>query len=1076
VKKLASILSSSVLLCAFSAIPLANASAAVEPVLKKGVIVESLIHNQEGEEAGIRPGDVLLAWSRGDAKGQINSPFDLPYVRMEQASRGPLRLIGFRGAQKRSWLIGSDLWGIWTHPNFQGELLSIYSQGQQLAQAGRLNEALDQWRAAAAIAENSGIPWLSPWLLSRAARAYSGQPEKRDDLYRQSIEQATKAGPEVRAELLRERAEGCQQLGDFVRLEQYHQEQLVELRKLDGETMAIANAMLSLAWVSHKLGDLAKAESYAREALTISQAEAPKSAATVVGLVSLGSLLQDEGDLTAATTCYQHALDSLERYFPTNDHLAQIRLAGIFGGFGGLADRRGEFGRARTYYQRALSAAERADGDNPESATIAEALDNLAEYLIDRGDLATAQSYSLRTLAIWRKLTPGGMPVSTSLRNLGKIARVRGDWAEANEYYQQALAIGERVAPQSGATRRFLVGLGYVARDSGDPVSAEAYFRKALAIMDKSDPNSLDHAETLADLAGVLYRQKKLDAATKTYQIAIAELEDKASGWDSIDEGGLEEGGSHYRAYRSAYYKEYVDLLVQQGQAKRAFEAMEGSRARTLFEMLSESRIDIHRGADSILLARERELRQLITTKSQYRIRLLTEKNTDELLSSLDREVSNLRDRHARLEADIRASNPGFAALTDPQPLNANQIQQLLDPETVLLEYSLGEERSYLWLVTDSSLAVYELPKRAEIESLARHFYRTLTARASRASADPEVNLASWTKADALSQKLASDLSQVLLGPVTDLIAGKRLLVVSDGALQYVPFAALPAPQNAKEPLIVEHEILNLPSASVLAEIRRASADRPRASREVAVLADPVFDPGDERVESGADKSTPRRSFIRSSQRVSRSASDVGLIGKRGFRLDRLVYSRHEAEVILAVTPRAKALEALDFQANRATALNPELARYRIVHFATHGFLDSKRPELSGLVLSLVNRQGKPQDGFLGLEDVYNMKLPVDMVVLSGCQTGLGEDISGEGLIGLTRGFMYAGASRVVASLWSVDDFTTSQLMAKFYRAMEREKMPPAAALRKAQIEMWRHTGWRAPYYWAAFQLQGEWR
>jgi CHAT domain-containing protein len=199
-------------------------------------------------------------------------------------------------------------------------------------------------------------------------------------------------------------------------------------------------------------------------------------------------------------------------------------------------------------------------------------------------------------------------------------------------------------------------------------------------------------------------------------------------------------------------------------------------------------------------------------------------------------------------------------------------------------------------------------------------------------------------------------------------------------------------------------------------------------------------------------------------------------VRRGGFYLQRLTYTRHEAEAILAVTPRGQTLEALDFQANRSMAISPELARYRIIHFATHGFLDSKHPELSGLVLSLVDRKGRPQDGFLGLEDVYNLKLPVDLVVLSGCRTGLGEEVSGEGLMGLTRGFMFAGASRVVASLWSVDDFTTAELMANFYRAMERDKMPPAAALRKAQIAIWKHTGWHPPYYWAAFQLQGEWK
>jgi len=167
---------------------------------------------------------------------------------------------------------------------------------------------------------------------------------------------------------------------------------------------------------------------------------------------------------------------------------------------------------------------------------------------------------------------------------------------------------------------------------------------------------------------------------------------------------------------------------------------------------------------------------------------------------------------------------------------------------------------------------------------------------------------------------------------------------------------------------------------------------------------------------------------------------------------------------------------ALDFEASRTVATSPALAKYRIVHFATHGILNNKHPELSGLVLSLVNKEGRAQDGFLKLQDIYNLKLPVDLVVLSGCQTGLGEQVDGEGLISLTRGFMYAGATRVVASLWNVSDMATASLMAEFYSAMEKDGMRPAAALRAAQIKMWKEKQWSSPYYWAAFQIQGEWQ
>ncbi len=166
----------------------------------------------------------------------------------------------------------------------------------------------------------------------------------------------------------------------------------------------------------------------------------------------------------------------------------------------------------------------------------------------------------------------------------------------------------------------------------------------------------------------------------------------------------------------------------------------------------------------------------------------------------------------------------------------------------------------------------------------------------------------------------------------------------------------------------------------------------------------------------------------------------------------------------------------MDFQASRTTVLSGDIGQYRYIHFATHGLLDSERPGLSALVFSMVDQQGKPQDGFLRANDIYNLKLPAELVVLSACQTGLGKDIKGEGLVGLTRGFMYAGAARVVVSLWNVNDKATAELMTKFYEKMLKQGQRPAAALRAAQVEMWKQKHWQSPYYWAAFTIQGEWR
>jgi CHAT domain-containing protein len=322
----------------------------------------------------------------------------------------------------------------------------------------------------------------------------------------------------------------------------------------------------------------------------------------------------------------------------------------------------------------------------------------------------------------------------------------------------------------------------------------------------------------------------------------------------------------------------------------------------------------------------------------------------------------------------------------------------------------------------------------------------------------------------------------MLLQPVAEQLGNKRLLVVSDGVLQYIPFAALPMPGTSNhEPLLVKHEIVNSPSASSLAVLRKDLNERKTPSKAIApsapakliaVFADPVFTSDDERLQ-GREEQAPHVPLDKSNvsdRALARAARETDVT------FNRLPFTRTEAEQILALVPATSRLQAVDFAANRATATSPELSQYRIVHFATHGILNSKQPELSGVVLSLVDEKGKSQNGFLRLHDVFNLNLPAELVVLSACQTGLGEAVKGEGLVGLTRGFMYAGAPRVVVSLWNVDDEATSQLMAKFYEKMLQDGVKPAAALRAAQLEMWQQKQWQAPFYWAAFTLQGEWR
>jgi CHAT domain-containing protein len=424
--------------------------------------------------------------------------------------------------------------------------------------------------------------------------------------------------------------------------------------------------------------------------------------------------------------------------------------------------------------------------------------------------------------------------------------------------------------------------------------------------------------------------------------------------------------------------------------------------------------------------------------------------------------------------------------------------KQILDPETLLLEYSLGEDRSFLWAVTSNSFHTYELPARAKLESAARLAYAQMSA--SQASGQG-------------MQGAALELSRTLLGPVAADLGKKRLVVVAEGALQYIPFAALPTPASATPanspagpgvPLVADHEIVSLPSASTVALLRRETEGRTPAVKLAVVLADPVFSKDDPRVgqtgggevsknpnqkasaaetsgraadsassaaSNSVSSSASNSDDIERAELSERSAKESGLPG-----FDRLRASRREAETIVELAGKNNAVEELDFDSSRETATSDALGQYRIIHIATHGLLNSRNPELSGLVFSLVDRQGKPQNGFLEAQDIYNLKLGADLVVLSACQTALGKEIRGEGLVGLTRAFMYAGVPRVVASLWKVPDQATTELMQKFYRGILQQGLQPAAALRAAQFAMWKEPRRSAPYYWAGFTLQGDWK
>jgi tetratricopeptide (TPR) repeat protein len=688
---------------------------------------------------------------------------------------------------------------------------------------------------------------------------------------------------------------------------------------------------------------------------------------------------------------------------------------------------------------------------------------------------------------------------SVVLSNIGSVYESSGETQEALEKYNEALSFKLLVGDRRGEAQT-LHNIGRVYRSLGQTQKALEKYNEALTIRRAVD-DRYGESDTLMGIARAELKLGNLTRARQIIEQAISIVESIRA---NIDRQELR---ASLFANKQKFYESYIDILMQMQSQNptAAFDALalkvsESARARSLLELLTESRADIRQGVDGSLLERERSLQQLLNAKAAAQFALLNRKHTPAQAVAFAKEIASLTTEYEELRAQIRARSPRYAALTQPQPLGLAEIQkQVLDPDTLLLEYSLGDDASYLFVVSPTSITWRQLPKRGEIEAATRRVRELLTAPQPQPGDTEAKYQARIKEARENYWPQAAELSRMLLGPAASQLVGKRLLIVADGALQYLPFGALPEPDTERQgdvetgrrgdremgrkgkprpvassprrpvvfiPLIVKHEIVHLPSASALAVLRRELAGRKPAAKTVAVLADPVFSADDARVKSGAKAATGAEAPLD----LTRAINDV-----RG-EMRRLLLTRDEAEAILSVTPRTGALEALDFRANRATATSDELSRYRIVHFATHGLLNSEHPELSGVVLSLVDERGQPQDGFLRLHEIFNLRLSAELVVLSACQTGLGKEVKGEGLVGLTRGFMYAGAARVVASLWQVDDAATAELMKRFYRRMLKDGMRPAAALRAAQVEMWKRPQWQSPFYWGGFVLQGEWK
>ncbi len=795
-------------------------------------------------------------------------------------------------------------------------------------------------------------------------------------------------------------------------------------------------------------------------------------------LNSLGSTYRELGEWQRAQEALEEAMKLSQRL---NDQEDIALTAMELGNFHNLL---GQPQKALDYFNQALPILQALHSRQFEAAT----LNNIGRTYYALGDKEQALSYHSRALPIMREVKEPRGEINTML-SIARLALEGGDAARARELTDQALSRAREIK-SAPAEARSLGLLGALSIDSGDKEQGLDYLRQSLEIV-RSTASSSAEASTLAQIARVESDLSRLDDARRHIEGAIEIVETLRSKIAS------QELRTSYFASVQDYYEFYIDLLMRLGQRQESEEgraeqwsaallASERARARSLLELITEARADLRRDIDPELRAKEQSAQQLLNRKVEEQLKLLNGAHTREQVDRAAKEIAQLQEQYRGIQAQIRQRSPRYAALTQPKPLTLAEIQkEVLDDDTALLSYALGAERSYAWAVTRDSISGFELPKREAIEKASRRFLSLITARNEARPGESEARRrARIARADAQTPAAAAALSRLVLRPAAAKLNKRRLLIVADGALQYIPFAALPL--NAQSaPLLARREVVMLPSASTLAVLRREGAGRATAPRSVAVLADPVFDEKDERLKSSqttdAAQTEGAASAPQGPQQLQQQSSNSTRSLSHEFgqlRMERLPYTSVEAERILSLAPGDNSLKAVGFAATRATATGEELSQYRIVHFATHGYFDSQRPELSGLVFSRFDEQGRPQDGLLLAGEVYGLRLPAELVVLSACETGLGQQVRGEGLIGMTRGFMYAGAPRVAISLWAINDRATAELMGHFYRALldGDRRQTAAEALRTAQTTLRRNPRWRAPYYWASFTIQGEYQ
>lgn len=834
----------------------------------------------------------------------------------------------------------------------------------------------------------------------------------------------------------------------------FHQKS-VEFAEKTNDSSFLGQSLLSLGYAYMELYQYDKAQSVLRTSL-LKSIEANDIRLQAMIRIALGFL-------HISTNEKQNALDELkqaETLFPTD--LDRIEKARLLNGIGAVYEQYGEWKISLRYREQALKLFDEENYSFGKSDTFP-ALVKLS-YLSE--NKPASEKYLAEGIALTEKLNDE-LTFAFLNEERGNIFFEENSFDKALSAYKKAeTGFLKRVQERNLARIAGKIGKVYLNRD--EFILSEKYLLKSLDL-NQNVRFTLGEAESLYLLA-------KLNYANKNYSEALDFIENSIVVTESLY---LDVFNAKLRStyFSSVFerYELYINLLMKKHQtfpnedyALQAIRATEKSRARSILENISLSEAYFTKDANVKTVQTEKELRILLNAKADKLTDLLSQNAEKSETEKISNEINELNNELENIKAQLKQQSPVYSAIKNPAPFDVEDFQQnVLDENSLLLEFSFGKEESYLWLVGKNEVSSYVLPPRAQIESRVETLRILLQERSLKADESVENFQARMIDAEKNFSVVSKELSNLLFGQIAGKLAKNRLIIVPDGELHYFPVAALPNPESANdEPILLTNETIYAPSAQTLLVLTKNRRQSAQNAKNLLIFSDPIFTLDDARF------SSENQSTAKSEQVKTENFRFVESLNN----LPRLAASNDESEEIKKIVGESETDSFSGFAATRENLLNLKTENYRIVHFATHGLTDEKRPELSGIVFSRFSENGQKLDEFFRIQDIYALNLNADLVVLSACETGTGKEVRGEGLMSLNNAFLQTGAKTVMASLWKVEDGATLELMKHFYEAMASEKLTPSQSLRQAQIKLRDNPRYRSPFYWAAFTVQGDFK